>query len=198
MIGWLRFLSIDLNPPSYQNEWKCETPLYSIFYHGGCLYEPGLGLEAQYFIDCQWATTTCAPPSDDRNNQAVSCQAIFTTTGPHQLITSRNQYWQMGPCILIGQHCHVLNNQTLMNHFPFGREKEKSISLLLDTVPVLHIAHDGSIHKSRQTLPRLARICTTNLSASLSSFLSVLSVSLAIFLTPAILLSVLCGCYFSS
>lgn len=31
----------------------------------------------------------------------------------------------MGPCILICQHSHVLNNQTLMNHFPFGREREK-------------------------------------------------------------------------
>lgn len=64
----------------------------------------------------------------------------------------------MGPCILIGQHCHVLNNQTLMNHFPFGREKEKSISLRLDIIPVLHIAHDGSAHKSQQTLLRLQRL----------------------------------------
>lgn len=62
----------------------------------------------------------------------------------------------MGPCILIGQHCHVLNNQTLMNHFPFGRVKgKKSISLLLDIIPVLRTAHDGSTHKSQQTLPRL-------------------------------------------
>lgn len=37
------------------------------------------------------------PPSDDRNNQAVSCQAIFTTTGPHQLITSRNHVLTDGP-----------------------------------------------------------------------------------------------------
>lgn len=35
--------------------------------------------------------------SDDRNNQAVSCQAIFTTTGPHQLITSRNHVLTDGP-----------------------------------------------------------------------------------------------------
>lgn len=36
-------------------------------------------------------------PCDDRNNQAVSCQAIFTTAGPHLLITSRNQVLTDGP-----------------------------------------------------------------------------------------------------
>lgn len=62
----------------------------------------------------------------------------------------------MGPCILICKRCHVLNNKTLMNHFPFGREKgKKNIRLLLDIIPVLHIAHDRSAHKSQPTLPRL-------------------------------------------
>lgn len=42
----------------------------------------------------------------------------------------------MGLCILIVQHCHVLNHRTLMNHFPFGREgggerKEASVSCLV-------------------------------------------------------------------
>lgn len=42
-------------------------------------------------------TPTLHLQSDDRNNQAVSCQAIFTTTGPHQLITSRNHVLTDGP-----------------------------------------------------------------------------------------------------
>lgn len=91
-----------------------------------------------------------------------------------------------------------------MNHFPFGRkkgEKKQNISLLLDIIPVVHIARDRSTYKSQQTLPRLQLLLyapPTNLSASFYSFLSVLSVSLAIFLTLTILLFGLCGSYFSS
>lgn len=47
-------------------------------------------------IDCELPPPV-HPPSDDRNNQAVSCQAIFATTGPHQLITSRNHVLTDGP-----------------------------------------------------------------------------------------------------
>ena len=36
-------------------------------------------------------------PIDDRNIQAVSCQAMLTTTGPHQLITCRNRILTDGP-----------------------------------------------------------------------------------------------------
>lgn len=62
----------------------------------------------------------------------------------------------MGLCILIVQHCHVLNHQTLMNHFPFGRKGGgKSISLLLDIVPALHKAHNVDRHASTWTPPRL-------------------------------------------
>lgn len=107
----------------------------------------------------------------------------------------------MGPCILICQHCHVLNNKTLMNHFPFGREKEKNISLLLDIIPVLHIAHDRSTHKSQPTLPRLPLLVyappTTLLPPAPPRCLSYPSLS-PIFLTLTIFLSVLCGSYFSS
>lgn len=126
-----------------------EMPLYSVFYHGGCLYEPSLGLEAQYFIDRQWATTTCAPPSDDRNNQAVSCQAIFPTTGPHQLITSRNHVLTDGPMHIDRPALPRSKSPNANESFPIWERGGKSISLLLDIIPVLHRAHDVNVHKSQ-------------------------------------------------
>lgn len=88
----------------------------------------------------------------------------------------------MGPRILICQHRHVLNNQTLMNHFPFGRERErkKNISLLFDIIPLLCVAHDRNTHKSQQTLPRFQLLVyapPTSLPPSSSLCLSYLSLS---------------------
>lgn len=117
----------------------------------------------------------------------------------------------MGPCILIRKHCHVLNNQMLMNHFPFGRGKwwgrrkknpKKTTTLvfcltsyLFGTQPLTG-AHTQITANSPKTWA--APVCTSDLSASLPTFLSVLSVSLAIFLALTILLSGLRGSYFSS
>lgn len=103
----------------------------------------------------------------------------------------------MGLCILIGQHCHVLNHQTLMNHFPFGRERKKSIGLPPDIVPALHKAHNVDTHRSTWTPPRLL-ICTPRSSRFCPSVcVSSLCLSPSIFLTSAIPPCVLHSSYFS-
>lgn len=61
--------------------------------------------------------------SDDRK---TGCQLPGNT---HKQCPRSANYQQKsaidrwGPCILICKRCHVLNKQTLMNHFPFGRAK---------------------------------------------------------------------------
>ena len=51
--------------------------------------------------------------------------------------------------------------------FPIWERRKKSISLLLDIIPVLHRAHDGNIHISQKTLKTSAALVhTTNLSIS--------------------------------
>lgn len=107
----------------------------------------------------------------------------------------------MGPCILICKRCHVLNNKTLMNHFPFGREKEKkhSSSAWHHTCTAHSPWQERTQITANSPKTSAARICTTiNLSSSLTSSLSLLSFSLAIFLALTIFLSMLCGSYFSS
>lgn len=64
----------------------------------------------------------------------------------------------MGLCILIVQHCHVLNHRTLMNHFSFGREvgEKRSVSLLFGVVPTPHKACDYT-HTHQ---PKLSQDCS--------------------------------------
>lgn len=160
-----------------------EMPLYSVFYHGGCLYEPSLGLEAQYFIDRQWATTTCAPPSDDRNNQAVSFQAIFPTTGPHQLITSRNHVLTDGPMHIDRPALPRSKSPNANESFPiWEREGKKHSSSAWHHTCTAHSTwRECTQITAAVNSPKTsaARIHTTRLPVSPSSPLSVLSLCLS-------------------
>lgn len=136
------------------------------------------------------------------NNRAVSCQAISTTTGPHQLITSRNHVLTDGPMHIdrrpaLPRSKSPNANESFSVWERRGGERKKGIGLLFGVVPTLHKACIVITHTHQ---PKLSQDCSyTHLAAVRTPFLCASSFCLspAIFLTSAVSPCALHGSYFS-
>ncbi len=148
MLTLTLFLSINPTVPHEMNE---NLPLFFIYFLGRCLYEPVWALKHSILsisndllppVHPRWwqKQPGCQLPGNIHNQWPTSANYQQKS----RIDRWAHAYWS-------GQHCHVLNNQTLMNHFPFGRGKKKALVFFL-TSYLYCTQHMTGAHTNRSKL----------------------------------------------